>query len=226
MERIVEPEILDGLPADDPAARRSRRDLARINRIMGNAGILAARLKRLRVPPREVLEIGAGDGATSLALARKLHRHWPGARVTLLDRQPAVPRECLAGFRDLGWQAEPITGDVFEFLSEYRSFDLIVANLFLHHFDEGLGELLTRIAVSAPNFVATEPRRSAIAGVGSRLLGLLMASRLTRHDAAVSVRAGFQSTEISALWPARAGHELSERAAGLFTHLFSAERPA
>ena len=226
MERRVEPEILDGLPVGDPAARRSRRDLARVNRIMGNAGILARRLGRLRRSPRNILEIGAGDGATSLAIARKLHRHWPGARVTLLDRQPAVPRERLAGFARLGWQAEPVTGDVFDVLATSRGHDLILANLFLHHFDDRLDDLLELIANRAPAFAAAEPRRTSVALAGSRLLGLLMVSDVTRHDATVSVRAGFRSTEIGDRWPEDAGHELAESRAGLFTHLFSAERSA
>ena len=226
MERRVEPEILDGLHADDPAARRSRRDLARVNRIMGNAGILARRLGRLRGSPRNILEIGAGDGATSLAIARKLYRHWPGARLTLLDRQPVVPRQRLAAFAALGWQAEPVTGDVFDVLGRSRGHDLIIANLFLHHFDDWLDDLLELIASRAPAFAAAEPRRTSVALAGSRLLGLLMVSEITRHDATLSVRAGFRSTEIGDRWPKGRGHDLAEGHAGLFTHLFSAERSA
>src|SRR5262245_27301775 len=40
--RRVEPEWLDGLPATDPGAIRSRRDLRRLNRIMGHVGIVAS----------------------------------------------------------------------------------------------------------------------------------------------------------------------------------------
>jgi len=32
MNRIVAPEVLDGLASDDPAALRSRRDLRRVHR--------------------------------------------------------------------------------------------------------------------------------------------------------------------------------------------------
>ena len=40
MQRRVEPELLDALPADDPRAVRSREDLRRINRLMGNQSVL------------------------------------------------------------------------------------------------------------------------------------------------------------------------------------------
>ncbi len=53
-----------------------------------------------------------------------------------------------------------------------------------------------------------------------RLLPLIGCNRVTRHDAAVSVQAGFTGAELTALWPA--GWRITESAAGLFTHSFIA----
>ena len=39
--RVLEPEWLDALPHEDPRARRSRRDLVRVNALMGNDRIVA-----------------------------------------------------------------------------------------------------------------------------------------------------------------------------------------
>jgi hypothetical protein len=47
---------------------------------------------------------------------------------------------------------------------------------------------------------------------------------VTRHDAPVSIRAGFANREISALWPDANHWELIERPIDLFTHLFIAQR--
>jgi hypothetical protein len=47
---------------------------------------------------------------------------------------------------------------------------------------------------------------------------------VTRHDAVLSVRAGFAGRELSALWPSADGWKLEERRAGLFSHLFVAHR--
>ena len=73
-------------------------------------------------------------------------------------------------------------------------------------------------------FVACEPRRSRLALAGSSLLGVIGCNDVTRHDAVVSVRAGFRDGELAALWP-RDGWEIRERGRGLFSHVLAARRP-
>jgi hypothetical protein len=115
---------------------------------------------------------------------------------------------------------------LFEFLQHPgKSLDAIVANLFLHHLDSGsLRRLLALAAVRAPLFIACEPRRSAPALWASRLVGLIGCNDVTRHDAVISVRAGFAGRELSALWPADGGWFLIEKAAPPFSHVFVARR--
>ena len=74
MQRQLTPELLDELPADDPRAVHSRGDLRRVNRLMGNADIMARALLDLpggtgpsglvgQAPALlSVVELGAGDG--------------------------------------------------------------------------------------------------------------------------------------------------------------------
>jgi hypothetical protein len=101
----------------------------------------------------------------------------------------------------------------------------MVANLFLHHFSAAqLVELLGGAARRARVFVALEPRRSGWALAVSRMIWLIGCNDVTRHDAPVSVRAGFAGRELSRLWPADAGWSLVERRAGPFSHLFVAQR--
>ena len=52
--RTLEPEWLDELPADDPRAMRSRRDLLRINALMTNSTLVARELHGVfpGTPPR------------------------------------------------------------------------------------------------------------------------------------------------------------------------------
>jgi hypothetical protein len=40
----------------------------------------------------------------------------------------------------------------------------------------------------------------------------------------ISVRAGFHDEDLCRLWPAEFGWRLQERAAGLFSHLFVAQK--
>ena len=137
--RCIEPEWLDELPPGDPRAIRSRRDLRRVNVLMRNAAIIARELKRsFRAgSPRVIADIGAGDGTFMLRLAEQTATRWQDVHVVLLDRQDIVSAETLEQFVPLGWQAESVTADVFEWLARPadRVFDVIIANLFLHHFD-------------------------------------------------------------------------------------------
>jgi hypothetical protein len=56
------------------------------------------------------------------------------------------------------------------------------------------------------------------------MLWVVGCNDVTRHDAVVSVRAGFAGKELSPLWPEAPDWELAEHAAGSFSHLFIARR--
>ncbi|OYU98743.1 MAG: hypothetical protein CFE26_27060, partial [Verrucomicrobiales bacterium VVV1] len=57
--RQLVPELLDALPAADPAAVHSRRDLRRINALMGNTRWFRRTLPHLTTPADRALELGA-----------------------------------------------------------------------------------------------------------------------------------------------------------------------
>jgi hypothetical protein len=225
--RRVEPELLDDLAADEPQALRARRDLRRVNAVMLQPGIMRGLLLRhAPAPPRRLVDLGGGDGRFMLDVARGLARHWPAVSVRVVDRQATLDGRTRAGFRTLGWQVEAVQADAGEFLaaSPPAGADAVVANLFLHHFDdEHLQGLLAEAARLAPLFVACEPRRGRIPLLGSRLLWAVGCGAVTRYDAPVSVRAGFRAAELSQLWP-RGGWRLHEASARLFTHTFAAVR--
>ena len=231
VQRRVERETLDHLPVDDPRARHARRDLRLIHRMIGTHALLRRALLRATAdaPPQRVLEIGCGDGRLLLDLAPRLP--WPSVQLTLLDRQDTVAPQTLAAYQRLGWQAAPLRADVCEALPRAAAgCDLVVACLFLHHFDDdALAPLLCTLAAHARSLVAFEPRRSAVSLLGSRLVGLLGAHAVTREDAVLSVRAGVRDTELTTLWRTGAGDAgwlLRETAAGPFGHVFIARRSA
>lgn len=226
-ERLVRPEILDGLAEKDPRAVAARRDLVLVNRLMFQQAIMARLLgDHVASPPRRILEIGAGDGSFMLGVARRLAPRWPGVELTLLDRADLVTPERRAAFAELGWRVKAVTADIFDWFRAAGDarFDAVTANLFLHHFpDADLARLFSALKPIAPTFVAAEPRRTGFAHMASRLLWAVGAGEVTRHDAPASVRAGFRGSELSALWPAKSDR-LHERRAGLFTHVFAASR--
>ena len=224
MKRIIEPELLDALPPDDPRAVRSRRDLRRVNAWMRNHAIMVRALHAgLNDPaPKQITELGAGDGHFLLRVAKKMTPRRPNVSVTLLDRQRIVLPATIASFTSLGWHADAIVADVFDWPQASAATEIVIANLFLHHFDDTrLADLFRMIAGRARWFIAIEPQRASWPLFCSRLLWAIGCSSLTRHDAAVSIRAGFLKNELSALWPA-GGWQLTEQHTGLFSHLFIA----
>jgi len=228
LQRSVEPEWLDQLAAKDPRAIRHRRDLKLVNALMLQSSIMAEALANhwRGSGPRSLLDVGSGDGAFMLRVARRLAARWPDVTVTLLDQQNIVSGSTRNAFAALGWKAEPVRADVFEYLEQvHPRVDVLTANLFLHHFSQGqLARLLSLAAQSTRLLVACEPRRSKFVLRISRLLWLIGCSEVAREDAILSVRAGFRGKELSALWPAQDGWELHEDAARLFTHCLVARQ--
>jgi hypothetical protein len=238
--RIVAVEVLDTLVADDPAAVRSRRDLQRVHRVMRTRAILRQALqlslasrgdKTSPQTPLRILELGAGDGSLMLSVARDLAPTWPPVELTLLDRQDLVDGATIKRYAELGWSAVTSVVDVLDWAVETSDtapvrWDLIVANLFLHHF-EGvqLADLLVAITRRSDRFLACEPRRDWFALAASHLAGVIGAGAVTREDAVLSVHAGFCKKEITALWPVNGDEwRVQEYSAGLFSHCFRAER--
>lgn len=232
MRRVVETELLDDLPSADPRAVGSRADLRRLNFLMGHAAILSRALRdtlaaaSFRSRPLRLVELGAGDGTLLLRIARRWRMPGVTVQALLLDRQSLVSKETRRAFTALSWSIESVATDVFTWLEQSApAADVMLANLFLHHFpDEGLRALLGLAAARTNVFIACEPRRSPLALAAARLLGFIGCNAITRHDALVSVRAGFAGRELSALWPVETQWVSSERPAGLFSHGFVAKR--
>jgi hypothetical protein len=231
MTRSVQPELLDQLPPEDGRAAHSRRDLQRINWWMGNVRILAEyfRAGLPGQPLKRVIELGAGDGTCLLRLAKTCGARALGMDAVLVDRRNLASAKTRSEFERLGWRTTFVQADVFEWLASSGPLasDMMIANLFLHHFrDEELQSLFQRAAKSTDLFVACEPRRSALPLIACRFLWVLGCNQVTRHDAAISVRAGFTDGELSRLWPSAPDWRLEEGSAGMFSHVFAARRRA
>lgn len=182
--RVVEPEWLDNLPPDDPAARRSRWDLRLINGLMGNfrwaKRVIAAHEGHVA---SGIVEIGAGEGA----FCRNLRRSRPSALITGIDLLPSPP--------DL--KVRWLSGDLFEILPQLHG-GILVGTMILHHFaDEKLRAL--RPAMDGFRVLCfNEPWRAwpplCLSGGMFPFVG-----KVTRHDMPASIRAGFRPGELAAL---------------------------
>jgi hypothetical protein len=183
MQRTLQPELLDSLSPNDPAALHNRRDLRLTNRLMGNHRWLARTLPPLLRPGELTLELGAGTGELGLRLAQQ---QVPVDGLDLWPRPDAWPaartwhRADLRQFRD------------------YPPYAAIFGNLIFHQFPETeLAELGAELRRHARVILACEPSRRRMSQVLYRLLGPLFgANEISLHDAHVSIAAGFRGDEL------------------------------
>ena len=231
MERLVQPELLDHLPGDDPQAIRSHHDLRRIHAWMGNVRHVAPCLDHAadRKAPRRIIDLGAGDGAFMAGCLQHATRIPKDTELLMIDRRNSVDSGILSRLRARGFHPRVKQIDAWDWFQTTapQPGTWILASLFLHHFETpSLPTLLACIAQHADLFCACEPRRASLPLAACRLLPCIGANAVTRHDAAVSVQAGFRGTELSDLWPVRNGWRLRERTAGWFSQILFAERNA
>ena len=177
--RKLTPEILDALPSTHPGAIRSRRDLRRINRFMGNDDWI---LRKLSSKTEQVTEVGAGDGE----LLKKIHGLFPKAHLTAYDLAPGPDGLPEA----INW----VQGDVFENQNRQHQ-GTVIANLILHHFTDTQLSRLGQWLQSFDHIIVNEPLRSRLPACLSKLAHPFI-HPITRHDMRVSIEAGFIHDEI------------------------------
>lgn len=184
MFRSIQPEILDSLPHDHPAALRNRRDLRLINFLMGAERWFVSTLRRVAAPRDSFLEIGAGTGELGRSLARAI----APVRYTGLDLWPR-PHNWPDHWR---WMQT----DLLDF-QNYAAESVVIGNLILHQFSTeelaGIGRMMQQ---HARVIAFSEPARRSLHLWQVKLLAPLGLSPVARHDALVSIRAGFLGEEL------------------------------
>lgn len=157
-----------------------------INGLMGNDRWILRTLERFpEVASRGITEIGAGDGT----LIRKITSRFLGSPVTAVDlapKPPNVPEPVI-------WKQD----DLFQIKDDLGG-GILVANLFLHHFEgealQSIGDLCSRFEV----LVFSEPARGKLPHLQGKLLHPLV-NHVTRHDMHISIDAGFIPNELPGL---------------------------
>lgn len=185
-QRVIRPELLDTLPQGHPDAVRSRLEMLQVNAIMGNHRWIGRMVRRHRETDWRIVELGAGDGSLSMGL---LHSGLCAERA-LHAVDLASPPAC--------WPAAAhwTCGDILS--QPLPETEIMVANLFLHHFTKDqLGLLGSRLSSATRLIVAAEPARYWVHTLTGRLFcELAEFGRVQRYDLPVSVRAGFRGDEL------------------------------
>src|SRR5690606_29487214 len=134
-----------------------------------------------------ILEIGAGGGELWRAFDEGIGRRCE-IQYDAIDLCPPPPDW---PSRSVWWQQDLLCFD------RYGQYDLVVCNLILHHFqDSQLAELGQRLADGPRLLLACEPARRSFHQLQIALLGLCGLGYVTRHDAKVSIAAGFLGQEL------------------------------
>ncbi|MEM9444207.1 MAG: class I SAM-dependent methyltransferase [Verrucomicrobiota bacterium] len=187
MKREVLPEILDSLPENDPEAISNRKDLHRINILMGNYRWIVNQIVRHRKNCERILELGAGTGELGKFLYQENPRLSEYTGLDLISKPSSWPSEWL------WWK-----GDIMDF-REWEHYQVCVVNLFLHHLDDcelrKLGEKLKGFRV----IIAGELIRRPIFQKLLKLTRIWGAGQVTLHDGHVSIQAGFIEKELPQL---------------------------
>jgi len=184
--RRVNSELLDQLSYTNPDAIRSRSDLVKINLFTRNFAWLRKKLHKICSSHDHLIELGAGDGKFSNQFCNL------GLKRTCVDLWPKP--------NDLNPKIDWLKSDVKQ-ISTYGKNNVVFANLFIHHLTNvEISDLGKKLNLSARVIIFCEPQRSRKVHYLLKIFLLLInANYVTRHDAHVSVDAGFKDNELSDL---------------------------
>jgi SAM-dependent methyltransferase len=205
--RVPSQEWLDDDLGTPGEIQHSFDDLWRINCWLGGVSgclhLLDLYFARRGCRRARILDVGSGDSRLAARLQSELARRSRTTEFVALDRRLSHLRN---GNHSLG-KLSQVAADAFEFPFAENSFDVVICNLFLHHFSEVEAvELLRRLAgIASGAVLINDLERHLLPYAFIRVAWPFARSRITRHDGAASVRQAYTKDELVAL-AVRAGY--------------------
>ena len=213
-------ELMDNSPIEEEELRRTLDFIAWANRFFGGYGPVLAQLALwARGWPKgasaTVLDIGTGGADLPLALVRWSRASGFKLRVTAIDSVPVIAAIARANAASSP-EIEVLEIDLMSLAATGRRFDYVIGSLLLHHIPASsrVAALKAVDGMASRGVIFVDLLRGRAAYFGVRLLTGLFGNRITRHDGPLSVRKGFQASELD---------ELAQKA-GL-TYLRASEQP-
>ncbi len=194
-------EILDDPGLDLAHWRGALREIRWVNRWLGGRRALQTGLGlALRGLPAgstvEALDVGTGDGTLPASVAPWAARRGWELRWVVLDRAWSALRCC----QETGNMWPAVAGEATTLPFREKSFDVVAASMFLHHFPAptvvDLLRAFRRLARAA--VIINDLRRSWLAWAAIFLISRgLGCHPVFRHDAPLSVLRGFTKHELA-----------------------------
>jgi ubiquinone/menaquinone biosynthesis C-methylase UbiE len=201
MRRVTSNELLDEDRGTPDEISCSLDDLWRINRRLGgvssNLRLLKLFFTRTGAHPVRILDVGSGDSRLAGYLQAELCRRSIRSEFFVLDRRLTH----LERGRPLAAGLRPVVADVFALPFRDSSFNIVMCNLFLHHFSgEDAKQLLHCLAAVASEAVLiNDLERHVLAYLFIKFAIPFARSRITRNDGPASVRQAYTRDELEAL---------------------------
>lgn len=200
--RDRQPELMDDPALAESLHRQALRGLERVNRISGIASLLWRSIRPLchenRQRPVRVFDVGCGGGDISVGVWRLARRAGYDVQIGGCDISPKALQMSSERARAAGAQAEYVPVDILNDPLP-RGWDVMYCSLFLHHFDEQSGvRLLANMAQNAERMVLVNDLIRDRLGYFLCWWGvrILTRSPIVHVDGPLSVRAGFQPSEV------------------------------
>jgi SAM-dependent methyltransferase len=188
--RATEPELLDE-GVSEAEALRSLSDLRLVNRWFGGRRSLCRAVAPYLSGGGRLLDVGCGSADLPAFLLRSLPQ---GVAAVGLDIKSLHLRQAPAG-------VHRVVGDVRALPFAPRSFDVVTASLFLHHFDppEVADVLRALFSLARRALVINDLQRARVPFVfGQAVFPWIFRSAVSVNDGLVSIRRAFRPEELLA----------------------------
>jgi ubiquinone/menaquinone biosynthesis C-methylase UbiE len=195
-------EFMDDFSIQDNRIDEALKELKLINKFLGGKSATRKGIKKLlakkpllhtKIENKElsILDLGAGS-SDDIRNNRDLLDNFT---LYSIDKN----KRTAFFLRSESKETNVICCDVFNLPLNGKSFDLVHASLFLHHFQaKKIIEILKQLGkITAKGIIINDLRRSVIALMGIKLLTIFFSkSYMVKNDAPVSVKRGFKKKEL------------------------------
>jgi 2-polyprenyl-3-methyl-5-hydroxy-6-metoxy-1,4-benzoquinol methylase len=200
-------EIMDDLNCSGQVVEKTLEELEIINKWLGGNAVTIGAVKnfvRQSKPKNTVLEIadlGCGSGDMLRIVSRFLNENKTPHLGTGIDANPTIiqyARKKSLGFSELNFETLDILSNEFQ----KRQYDIVIATLFLHHFNsEQLITLFKKLKGQVrQQIIINDLHRHWLAYYSIKILTALFSqSSMVKFDAPLSVLRGFSKAELTSI---------------------------
>lgn len=204
-QRTDKEELMDDFSIGGDLLRDTLDKLENINRWLGgNKGTLRGLKRILKNHPKEqevfIVDIGCGHGDILRDIANFGRKKGYNLRLLGVDANPtaiAYAKELSKQYSEINFKTE----DIFSKEFKNRTFDVVLATLFLHHFKEMqlVSFLKQAINQSKKGIVVNDLHRHKLAYYLFMLLSVFIRNKMIIEDGLTSVLRGFTRKELEVI---------------------------